>query len=274
MNTPWHCVRWRAYRAVSIIAKCLAMHRCFTPQPVRPRWLSFNSPTAVPLSKSKIRPAIMSTCEKCRSAIKYVPAVCPAYHNHQSILHGLSMAIAFRWVFFFPIFFSSHEHRLMPTCAVWFDLQATNGGFGALPSVNQQPMALGSNDIALTTTSTTVMTPVVSSEPQATWSELTVEIDQHVLRPKSRKIIILCETNIYTVYRGSAEAQLVISDESSLLVAGGKVSPTIDQRSNTSRGDPDNSALLGDAVSAYACNFRYLLLRQAMPWLLLLLVYL
>lgn len=105
------------------------------------------------------------------------------------------------------------------------------------------------------------------------WSELTVQIDHHVLRPKSRKIVIRCETNIFTLYRGSAESQLAISDESSWS-AGGKVSPTTDQRSNTSRGDPDNSALLAGsiAVSTHGISVRYLLVRHAMLALLMLFV--
>lgn len=111
-----------------------------------------------------------------------------------------------------------------------------------------------------------------SNESQETWSELVTRIDHHVLQPKNRKIVILCETNIFTIYRGSAEAQLMVSEESFWL-AGGKVSPTTDQRSNTSRGDPDNSALQASAVIPYDSSVRYMMVQQVMLWLLLLLVY-
>lgn len=154
--------------------------------------------------------------------------------------------------------------------------QATNGGFGALHHDDRQAPEgneTTTNYTTTITTTTTTLPTVATTVPQEAWSELAVQIDQHVLRPKSRKIVILCETNIYTLYRGSAEAQLVISDESSGVVAGGKVSPTTDQRSSTSKGDPDNSALQASAVSAYDFSLRYLLVRQAVPWLLLLLVY-
>lgn len=146
--------------------------------------------------------------------------------------------------------------------------QATNGGFGPMPQEHQTQVA---NETA---TTTSVMATVAPTAPQEAWSELMVQIEHHVLRPKNRKIVILCETNIYALYHGSAEALLVISDESSWLVAGGKVSPTTDQRSSTSKGDPDNSALQASAVSAYDSSFRHLMVRQALPWLLLLLVYL
>lgn len=108
------------------------------------------------------------------------------------------------------------------------------------------------------------------------------QIDHHVLKPKSRKIVILCETNIFTLYRGSAEAQLLVSEESFWL-AGGKVSPTTDQRSGvgsgvgsgaTSKGDPDNSALQANAVTAYDFSIRYVVVRQGILLILLLLVYL
>lgn len=85
------------------------------------------------------------------------------------------------------------------------------------------------------------------------WSELVVHIDNHMLLPKSRKILIRCETNIYNLYRGAAEAELRLSDDSYWLHGGGKVSPTTDQRSSSSssKGDPDNSALQAGAVHLF-----------------------
>lgn len=133
-----------------------------------------------------------------------------------------------------------------------------------------------SNDTSSTSSLSSLSPATASPSPAPSndeaWSELIVQIDHHVLLSKNRKIVILCETNIYTLYRGSAEAQLLVSEESSWL-AGGKVSPTTDQRSSTSKGDPDNSALQASAVIAYDFSFRYLMVRQAMLWLLLLLVY-
>lgn len=84
------------------------------------------------------------------------------------------------------------------------------------------------------------------------WSELVVRIDNHMLLPQSRKILIRCETNIYNLYRGAAEAELRLNDESYLMYGGGKVSPTTDQRSSgSSKGDPGNSALHAGAVHLF-----------------------
>ncbi|CAD7084659.1 unnamed protein product [Hermetia illucens] len=78
------------------------------------------------------------------------------------------------------------------------------------------------------------------------WSELVVQVDNHIVPTSSRKLIVRCETNIYSLYRGAAEAELIVIGDDFWL-NGGKVSPTIDQRGN--RGDPDNSPLTGGACS-------------------------
>lgn len=94
--------------------------------------------------------------------------------------------------------------------------------------------------------------PQTNSYKEA-WTELIVRIDNHMLLPQSRKILVRCETNIYNLYRGAAEAELRLSDDSYWLHGGGKVSPTTDQRSSSSssKGDPDNSALQAGAVHLF-----------------------
>lgn len=94
---------------------------------------------------------------------------------------------------------------------------------------------------------------------QETWSELIVRIDNHMITTNNRKILIRCETNIFNLYRGAAEAELRVNEDSFWL-NGGKVSPTTDQRSSTSKGDPDNSALQGGGhrlfgSESYAISF-------------------
>ncbi|XP_031617834.1 uncharacterized protein LOC116337418 [Contarinia nasturtii] len=107
------------------------------------------------------------------------------------------------------------------------------------------------------------------------WSDMIVRIENHMLIPDNRKILIRCETNIFNLYRGAVEAELKISDDS-IWLHGGKVSPTTqltDPRSNsggnggssssssTSKngGDPDNSAL--QAGAGYRLNTSYILLQ-------------
>lgn len=94
------------------------------------------------------------------------------------------------------------------------------------------------------------------SNAKEAWSDLIVRIDNHMLNSGSRKILVRCETNIYALYRGAAESELKVSDDTAWML-GGKVSPTTDQRqqsggsstSSTSSktGDPDNSALQAGA---------------------------
>lgn len=88
-----------------------------------------------------------------------------------------------------------------------------------------------------------------------------VRIDNHMLIPDNRKILVRCETNIFNLYRGAAEAELKINDDS-IWMHGAKVSPTTDQRSSsstTNNGDPDNSAL--QAGTGYRLNTSYFLLQ-------------
>lgn len=91
-----------------------------------------------------------------------------------------------------------------------------------------------------------------TNEEEETWSDLIVRIDNHMITPHNRKILIRCETNIFNLYRGAAEAELKVSDDN-LWMHGGKVSPTTDQRSSStsSNGDPDNSALLANAMHLF-----------------------
>lgn len=96
------------------------------------------------------------------------------------------------------------------------------------------------------------------SNVKEAWSDMIVRIDSHMLSTDSRKILVRCETNIFNLYRGAAEAELKISDDT-VWMHGGKVSPTTDQRSSSTsskNGDPDNSALQAGAV----CIFRYRLI--------------
>lgn len=95
------------------------------------------------------------------------------------------------------------------------------------------------------------------------WSDMIVRVDNHMLSPDSRKILVRCETNIFNLYRGAAEAELKISDDT-IWMHGGKVSPTTDQRSSSTSsksGDPDNSALQAGAVRlfGYRLNSTYFL---------------
>ena len=99
-------------------------------------------------------------------------------------------------------------------------------------------------------------------------------IDHHMLNADNRKILVRCETNIFNLYRGAAEAELKISDDS-IWMHSAKVSPTTDQRSSSSssgsassssssststkNGDPDNSAL--QAGTGYRLNTSNFLLQ-------------
>lgn len=108
------------------------------------------------------------------------------------------------------------------------------------------------------------------SNTMEAWSDLIVRIDNHMLNADSRKILVRCETNIFNLYRGAAEAELKISVDT-VWMNGGKVSPTTDQRSSSSSsssstssktGDPDNSALQAGArrLFRYHLNTSYYLL--------------
>lgn len=85
------------------------------------------------------------------------------------------------------------------------------------------------------------------------WSDMIVRVDNHMLGTDNRKILVRCETNIFNLYRGAAEAELKISDDT-VWMNGAKVSPTTDQRSSgpsSKTGDPDNSALQAGAVRPF-----------------------
>lgn len=114
-----------------------------------------------------------------------------------------------------------------------------------------------------------VPTNASDSNTKEAWSDLIVRIDNHMLNPDSRKILVRCETNIFNLYRGAAEADLKIGDDT-VWMHGGKVSPTTDQRqqssgssssTSTKTGDPDNSALQASAhrLFRYHSNTSYYL---------------
>lgn len=91
------------------------------------------------------------------------------------------------------------------------------------------------------------------SSAMEAWSDMSVRIDNHMLSSDNRKILVRCETNIFNLYRGAAEAELKIIDDT-VWTHGGKVSPTTDQRSSgtsSKNGDPDNSALQAGAVRIF-----------------------
>lgn len=97
------------------------------------------------------------------------------------------------------------------------------------------------------------------------WSELILRIDNHMLLPNSRRLLVRCETNIFNLYRGAAEAELTVNEDP-LVVRGGRVSPTTDQRSSSTSsktGDPDNSALQGSAVHLFGFRFKSILVLQS-----------
>lgn len=86
-----------------------------------------------------------------------------------------------------------------------------------------------------------------------------------MLSPNSRRLLLRCDTNIFNLYRGAAEAELTVNEDISLL-RDGRVSPTTDQRSsNTSSktGDPDNSALQGSAVHLFGFRLKSILVLQS-----------
>lgn len=79
------------------------------------------------------------------------------------------------------------------------------------------------------------------------WSELAIRVDSQMVKSHNKKIKLRCESNVYTLYKGDDEVEFEVQD-SNYWIHGGKVSPTTDQRSGSNRGDPDNSALTGNAV--------------------------
>lgn len=104
------------------------------------------------------------------------------------------------------------------------------------------------------------------SNAKEAWSDMVVRVDNHMLVADNRKILVRCETNIFNLYRGAAEAELKVNEDL-IWTHDGKVSPTTDQRSSSStsskHGDPDNSALQAGAVRlfGYRLNTFYFLLQ-------------
>lgn len=87
-------------------------------------------------------------------------------------------------------------------------------------------------------------------------SELIIHVDDHIQHMGQPRLVVRCEANIYSLYRGAAQTELEIHDDGFGVVGmvtggGGKVSPTIDQRGGANRGDPDNSALTGGAAAVF-----------------------
>lgn len=78
-------------------------------------------------------------------------------------------------------------------------------------------------------------------------------------------MLVRCETNIFNLYRGAAEAELRVNEENYWL-HGGKVSPTTDQRSSgtsTKNGDPDNSALQSSTKHLFGYRLKSILVVEA-----------
>ncbi len=107
-----------------------------------------------------------------------------------------------------------------------------------------------------------------SWESKEAWSELIIQVDGHIVS-SNRKLVVRCETNIYSVYRGAAEVELQVMDDN-YWMNGGKVSPTIDQRGGSKRGDPEYSGLTGSAIFLF--SVRYYLFRLAILWFMIYLV--
>lgn len=96
-----------------------------------------------------------------------------------------------------------------------------------------------------------------------------LHVDNQIV-PANRKLIVRCETNIYTVYRGAAEVEMQVMDDN-FWVTGGRVSPTTDQRGGgAKRGDPEYSGLTGSAIFLF--SVRYYLFRLAILWFMIYLV--
>lgn len=107
-----------------------------------------------------------------------------------------------------------------------------------------------------------------SWESKEAWSELIIQVDGHIVS-SNRKLVVRCETNIYSVYRGAAEVELQVMDDNFWI--SGKVSPTIDQRGGGSkRGDPEYSGLTGSAIFLF--SVKYYLFRLAILWFIIFLV--
>lgn len=92
-----------------------------------------------------------------------------------------------------------------------------------------------------------VATEINSLRSEEAWSEISVRIESQLLKPHSKKIKLRCESNVYTLYKGDDEVEFELQDVK-YWIHDAKVQPTTDQRSGSNRGDPDNSALTGNAV--------------------------
>lgn len=114
--------------------------------------------------------------------------------------------------------------------------------------------------LRLVQTNDMIQLTVNETNSKEAWSDLIVRIDNHMITPQNRKLLVRCETNIFNLYRGAAEAELKVNDDS-LWMHGGKVSPTTDQRSSStsSNGDPDNSALQAGAVHLFGLHLKIIL---------------
>ncbi|XP_055323945.1 uncharacterized protein LOC129578813 isoform X2 [Sitodiplosis mosellana] len=144
-----------------------------------------------------------------------------------------------------------------------------NGNIQPSSNVGLRPIQAIEKNIVLPNTNDS------DSNAKEAWSDMIARIDNHMLNSDNRKILVRCETNIFNLYRGTAEAELKISDDS-IWMHGAKVSPTTDQRSSSSssssssgggssssastkNGDPDNSAL--QAGTGLRLNTSYFLLQ-------------
>lgn len=103
------------------------------------------------------------------------------------------------------------------------------------------------------------------------WSELVFTVDNYLFARlasnsvhghRDNNLKVRCETNIYQLYRGAAETDLIILDDpwpfNGLTNIGAKVSPTTDLRGSN---NPDNSALTGSSLAWGKTCFKHWLLR-------------
>ncbi|XP_059610559.1 uncharacterized protein LOC132257601 [Phlebotomus argentipes] len=111
-----------------------------------------------------------------------------------------------------------------------------------------------------------------SWETREAWSELVIHINYNLVSPYTRRLIVRCETNIYTLYRGAAVVELDLMEDNPWSF-GEKVSPTMDQRSGSGKGgDPDNSALTGSAILLGGC-YKCFIFRTVVCFLVVVLMF-
>lgn len=91
---------------------------------------------------------------------------------------------------------------------------------------------------------------------------------------ENKDIKVRCETNIYTLYRGTAEIDLELLDDrwafNGLGSFGAKVSPTTDLRGSSNNNNPDNSALTGGSLGWHGSSGKHWKVRISLVLLIVL----